>query len=76
MENNERELLEKLAPKHPDLQALWQDHILFEKQLNKLEKKNFLTPEEEYQSRKLKKQKLEAKTKMVTLINQYAKKEG
>lgn len=73
MEKNEVALLEKLAPAHPDLQALWDEHVLFEKQLEKLEGKGFLTPAEEQQLKELKKQKLDGKTKLVTLIHQYSK---
>lgn len=76
VESTERKLLEELAPKHPELQALWQDHILFEKQLEKLESKPYRTPEEELQVREIKKQKLDGKTKMVELVNAYAKKDG
>ena len=57
MEKKELELLEKLAPTHPDVKALWDDHILFNKQLEKLEGKSYLTPDEQTQMRQLKKQK-------------------
>ncbi|MDL2316380.1 DUF465 domain-containing protein [Desulfovibrio sp. OttesenSCG-928-A18] len=76
MEKKELELLEKLAPDHPDLKSLWDDHILYEKQLEKLEGKSFLTPSEEQQVRLIKKQKLDGKTKLVALLHQYAQKEG
>ena len=73
MEKRELELLEKLAPTHPDLKILWDDHILYEKQLEKLESKKFLTPVEEQQVRQIKKQKLDGKTKMVSLLKEYSK---
>ena len=76
MEKTELAMLEQLAPEHPDLQALWDEHILYEKQLEKLESKSFRTPAEDQQMRQIKKQKLDGKTKMVTLVNQYSKKEG
>ncbi len=76
MEKKELELLEQLVPSHPDLKSLWDDHILYEKQLEKLEGKKFLTPAEEQQVRQMKKQKLEGKTKMVALLREYATKEG
>lgn len=76
MEKKELELLEKLAPTHPDLKSLWEDHILYEKQLEKLESKSFLTPVEEQQARQIKKMKLEGKTKLVALLQEYATKEG
>lgn len=76
MEKRELELLEKLAGSHPDIRTLWDEHVLYEKQLEKLENKSFLTPAEEQQVRQLKKQKLDGKTKLVALINEYASKEG
>jgi hypothetical protein len=76
MEKRELELLEKLAASHPDIKVLRDEHILYEKQLEKLENKSFLTPVEEQQVRQLKKQKLDGKTKLVALINEYASKEG
>lgn len=75
MEKRELELLEKLAPDHPDVKTLWDDHILFNKQLDKLESKAFLTPDEQNQVRQLKKQKLDGKTKLVALLDKYATKE-
>ena len=76
MEKRELELLEKLAPTHPDLKTLWDEHILYEKQLEKLENKSYLTPVEEQQARQIKKQKLDGKTKLVALLREYATKEG
>lgn len=75
MERNELELLEKLAPTHPDVKVLWENHILFNKQLEKLEGKAYLTPDEQTQVRQIKKQKLEGKTKLVALLNKYATEE-
>lgn len=76
MEKRELELLEKLAPTHPDLKTLWDEHILYEKQLEKIENKSYLTPAEEQQARQIKKQKLDGKTKLVVLLQEYATKEG
>jgi uncharacterized protein YdcH (DUF465 family) len=75
VERNELELLEKLAPTHPDVKVLWENHILFNKQLEKLEGKAYLTPDEQTQVRQIKKQKLEGKTKLVALLNKYATEE-
>ena len=76
MDKNELQLLEKLAQAHPDLQALWDEHVLYEKQLEKLESKAFRTPQEEQQVKELKKQKLDGKTRLVALLDQYAAQEG
>ncbi|MDL2307456.1 DUF465 domain-containing protein [Desulfovibrio sp. OttesenSCG-928-C06] len=71
MDQNELQLIEKFAPQDEELKRLWEDHQLFEKQLEKLEKKNYLTPAEEQQVRELKKQKLEGKTKLVAKLDKY-----
>ena len=75
MDKRELELLEKLTETHPDVKSLWGDHILFKKQLEKLENKAYLTPDEQTQVRQIKKQKLEGKTKLVALLNKYATEE-
>lgn len=75
MEKRELDLLEKLTPTHPDVKSLWDDHVLFNKQLEKLESKAYLTPDEQTQVRQIKKQKLEGKTKLVALLNKYATEE-
>ncbi|MDR3176247.1 MAG: DUF465 domain-containing protein [Desulfovibrio sp.] len=75
MEAKEYALLEKLAPTHPELKSLWDDHILYEKQLEKLEGKSFLTPSEKQEVSRIKKQKLEGKTKLVALLQSYAERE-
>lgn len=71
MDQNELQLIEKFAPQDEELRRLWEDHQLFEKQLEKLEKKSYLTPAEEQQVRELKKQKLEGKTKLVAKLDKY-----
>ena len=72
MDKKELDLVEKLAAKHPDVKSLWDDHVLFEKQLEKLESKPYRNPVEEQEMRLLKKQKLDGKTKLVELLHRYS----
>ena len=44
MEQRELLLLEKYAAVNPELKELWEDHILYEKQVEKLEAKAYRTP--------------------------------
>lgn len=69
MDQHELELLEKYAPQDPELKSLWDDHLLYEKQVEKLESKNFLTPSEQQTLKQLKKQKLEGKTRMMHILD-------
>ena len=50
MEQRELLLLEKYAAVNPELKELWEDHILYEKQVEKLEAKAYRTPTEEQTS--------------------------
>jgi uncharacterized protein YdcH (DUF465 family) len=75
VEQREYALLEQLAPTHPDLKNLWDDHILYEKQLEKLEGKTFMTPTERQEAARIKKLKLDGKTKLVALLQHYASSE-
>ena len=76
MEQRELLLLEKYASVNPELKALWEDHILYEKQVEKLENKVYRTPMEEQTLKQLKKQKLEGKTRMHAILDSYKEKEG
>jgi uncharacterized protein YdcH (DUF465 family) len=73
MDTQEIQLLDKYSAQDPELKRLWEEHQLYEKQLEKLEKKSFLTPAEEQQVRELKKQKLDGKTQLVEHLHRYKK---
>lgn len=73
MDQHELELLEKYAPKDSELKSLWDDHVLYEKQVEKLEGKGFLTPTEQQTLKQLKKQKLENKTQLMDRLDQLRK---
>lgn len=75
MEQRETLLLEKYAPNHPELKSLWEDHILYEKQIEKLEGKSYRTPTEEQTLKQLKKQKLEGKTQLHNLLDEISTQE-
>ena len=75
MDQHELDLLEKYAPTDPDLKSLWDDHVLYEKQVEKLEGKGYRTPTEEQTLKQLTKQKLENKTQLMDILDRL-KKEG
>lgn len=76
MDPKEMELIEKYSAEDNELKNLWEEHKLYEKQLDKFESKPFLTPQEELQKRELKKQKLEGKTLLVAKLNKLKKMDG
>lgn len=76
MEANERVLLEKYRPQDAELQTLWEEHLLYEKQLEKLESKPYLSPQEDTLVKDIKKKKLLGKTRMQAIIDRYKQQEG
>ncbi len=73
MDQQEKELLEKYKDTNPELRSLWEDHVLYKKQVEKLENKTFRTPTEEQTLKQLKKQKLECKTKLMDTLDRLKK---
>ena len=52
-------LVEKYAATDPEVKALWEEHVLFKKQIEKFESKPALTPAEDQEMKRIKKEKLE-----------------
>lgn len=73
MEEHDLKRLEKYAPTDPELKALWEEHMLYEKQIEKLESKPYLTPAEDQELKALKKQKLDDKTRLHVMLDRYEK---
>ena len=57
-------LVEKYAAVDPEVKDLWEEHVLFKKQIEKFESKPALTPAEDQEMKRIKKEKLEGKTKL------------
>lgn len=57
-------LVDKYATTDPEVKILWEEHVLFKKQIEKLESKVVRTPAEEQEMKRIKKEKLEGKTKL------------
>ncbi|RQD66768.1 DUF465 domain-containing protein [Desulfonatronovibrio magnus] len=76
MEQYELELIAKYGEKDEELQSLWDNHIAYEKILEKYESKPYLTPSEDQEVKELKKKKLAGKTKIHAILDKYKKMEG
>lgn len=70
-EKNIELLVEKYSDQDPDLKVLWDEHVLFKKQITKLESKPYRTPAEEQELRVLKKTKLEGKTRLYAKLDKF-----
>lgn len=69
MEKKDLDLIAELSDRSPEVKILWEEHLLYEKQLEKLEKKNYRTPDEDRVMREIKKKKLAGKTKLQKLLD-------
>ena len=73
MDQHEIDLIEKHKASDPELNSLWEDHVLYSRQVDKLEANKFRTPTEEQTLKQLKKQKLEGKTRLMEIVDSLKK---
>jgi len=64
MEGQDLAKLQQLCDANPRFRLLFEEHMLFEKQLAMLDQKSHLTPEEELERKKMQKLKLAGKDEM------------
>jgi uncharacterized protein len=76
MEANDLELIEKYGAEDTELKALWDQHVNYEKMLDKLEAKSYLSPTETQEMKELKKKKLAGKTTLLSLLEKYRQSEA
>ena len=67
MEMND--VTEKLVSESPRFRKLYEAHMLFEKELQQLDDRSHLTPEDEFQRKKIQKLKLAGKDEMERILS-------
>lgn len=73
MEKSDMELIEKYRQDDQELGTLWDEHCDFERQLDKLERKPFLSPEEQQTRNLLKRRKLAGRDQIENILLRYRK---
>ena len=76
MESNDIALIEKFRGQDPELHDLWEQHMEYEKMLDKMEGKPYLSPTQHQEMKQLKKKKLAGKTKLQFLLDKYRQMEA
>ncbi|MDY0275710.1 MAG: DUF465 domain-containing protein [Desulfomicrobium sp.] len=76
MEQHDLELIAANLGRDEELKALWEQHVNFEKILDRYSGKTVLSPTEEMEVREYKKKKLAGKTRIHTLLEKYKEQEG
>ncbi len=71
MEQNEQTLIQKLCEENPRFRLLYEEHVLFEKQLRSLDDRVYLSPEEEMDRRRMQKLKLAGKDEMEMILREH-----
>jgi hypothetical protein len=71
MDKAEEELILSLIDQEGELKKYYQEHMDLEKRLNELQKKSFLSTEEELEKTRLKKLKLLGKDKIIQILDRH-----
>jgi len=64
----DQNVLQGLLDNNPRFRMLYEEHMIFEKQLAEYEKRSFLSPQEELEKSKVKKMKLVGKDEMDRMV--------
>ncbi len=69
MENSDHQLIAELSRDNFQLKRLYSEHLKFEERLSKLERRPYLTTDEELEQKKLKRAKLQGVDRMMQIIS-------
>ena len=69
----EKEIISNLRSKSDEFRKIEEEHRKLDRDLEEMNKKRYLTPEEEIEKKKVQKQKLQYKDRMAELIREYCK---
>jgi hypothetical protein len=71
MEEKDQGLVQELFDNNPRFRMLFEEHRLLEKELSELEDRSYLTPEQEFEKKKMQKLKLAGKDEMERILAGY-----
>ncbi|MFO0752743.1 MAG: DUF465 domain-containing protein [Thermodesulfovibrionales bacterium] len=73
---NEEEIIELLKRENEEFRRLYQEHRELDGLLAEFSRKHYLSPEEEVEENRMKKEKLHKKDRIAEIIREYGKKVG
>ncbi|MFQ5672509.1 MAG: DUF465 domain-containing protein [Nitrospinales bacterium] len=65
------ELLAKVKNENPEFKKLHEEHILLNSKVDDLNKRKFLTPEQEMEKKTIQKKKLKNKDRMAEILSEH-----
>jgi hypothetical protein len=71
MEKHEEELIRSLIDQDDELKRYYEEHLALERQLETLQHKHFLTPEEDLERKRIQKIKLAGKDRIMEILGRY-----
>ena len=71
MEKKDEELIQTLLPHDPHLKQFYEEHLTLERQLSELNRKLYLTPEQEIEKKQLQKRKLHGKDRIMEILDKH-----
>ena len=71
MAENDMDLIQRLSEENPRFRKLHEEHLLFEKQLQELDERTYLTPDEDLERKKIQKLKLAGKDEMEIILREF-----
>jgi uncharacterized protein YdcH (DUF465 family) len=71
MDDVDQTLVQQMFDSNPRFRLLYEEHLLLEKELQNLDSRFFLTPEEELERKKVQKLKLAGKDEMVRMLRSH-----
>lgn len=71
MDMKDQTLIQKLCEENPRFRKLYEEHVIFDKQLRVMDDRVYLSPEEEMDRRRMQKLKLSGKDEMEMILREY-----
>jgi uncharacterized protein YdcH (DUF465 family) len=71
MDKREEDAILSLVGQVPELESLYSEHVDLKKQLDVLNHKHYLTPEEELEKKRIQKLKLAGKDRMMAILSAH-----
>jgi len=71
MEQREEQMIASFVGQDPELRKYYEEHLDLEKRLEELNTKVHLSPEEELEKKRMQKQKLVGKDKIMEILDRY-----
>ena len=70
-QQNDQSLIQQLCDENPRFRLLYEEHVIFEKQLRELDSRVYLSTEEELDRHRMQKLKLAGKDEMESILRKH-----